>query len=132
MHRRVFRPHVALPSNGRLPSSWFRLLLVICILIPATAGGAEEKASSRDVGQSAVAPPPENSSKSPDSVVDCSKAVSRLSDHPVCADMPARTPTVQVPEPSSLFLVGCGLLFMAALLRHRFVRIRLPEGARRL
>lgn len=122
------------PSYDRLLSSWLRLLLVICVIVQATvlaAVGAEAKASNRNVGPAAVASAPGNPSKSRDSAGDCSKGGSRLGDQTGCGDKPGRTVAVQVPESSSLFLVGCGLLLMAAFLRHRFIRIKSPESARR-
>jgi hypothetical protein len=131
MKRYFFRPHVIPPVHGGLSSS-LRLLLVICLLIAAagaTVEGAGRGALDQNAGSASLASTQENSSKSLNSVGNCSKVGAGLSDPNVCGDMPARTATMQVSEPSSLFLVGCGLLLMAALLRHRVGRIKSPESA---
>jgi hypothetical protein len=109
-------------------------LLLICILVQATtlvAEGPAGKGSDRKIGESTVASAAGRSWKDRDLVVDCSKDGSRLSDQTLCGDVPTRAAAVQVPEPSSLFLVGCGLLLMAAFLRRRLIRIKSPDSASR-
>jgi hypothetical protein len=130
MNRRVLRPSVVPLSNARSLSSWLKLLLVLCAFIQVTALAGVCSGRQGNTGNAAVAPAPGNSSTSPTSVGDCSKTGSKLTDQQVCGDLLGRIRTVQVPEPSSLFLVGCGLLLMAALLRRRF-RLKSPESADR-
>jgi hypothetical protein len=110
------------------------LLLLICLLVQAAtlfAEGPDVRGSSRKSREVAVASPVGNSSKDRDLLVDCSKGGSHLPDQALCSDVQIRAAAVQVPEPSSLFLVGCGLLLMAALLHRRFIRTKSPDSASR-
>lgn len=108
------------------------VLLLICLLVQTAtlfAEGQEVKGSGEKSREVAVASPAGNSSKARDLLVNCSKGGSRLPDQALCGDAQARA--AAVPEPSSLFLVGCGLLLMAAVLHRRFIRTKSPDSASR-
>jgi hypothetical protein len=110
------------------------VLFLICLLVQAAtlfADGPDVKGSSEKSREVTVGSPAGNSSKDRDLLVDCSKGGSHLPDQALCSDVQIRAAAVQVPEPSSLFLVGCGLLLMAALLHRRFIRTKSPDSASR-